>query len=99
MRLEPNWKFKNLDNLEKTNWAEPPFGSKLVQTIHKLRKVPLNEFEVEDMRIMIGQNISLKFLIPLAIEQLQIDLFVDGDLFEGDLLQAVLEVDDSFWMD
>ena len=68
MKFENNWKHKTLENLENSNWGEPKFDSHLVITCHKLRKKQLKDFEIEDLRIMIGQNIGLKFLIPIAIE-------------------------------
>ena len=97
MKLEANWKFKSLDSLEKTSWGEPTYTSHLVKTVHRLRKVPLNEYNTEDLRIMVGQHIGLDFLIPLAIERLSEDLFAEGDLYEGDLLRAVLNVKSEFW--
>jgi len=97
MKLEVNWKSKTLENLEKENWGEPQYDSHLVRRTHELRKVPLNEFSVEDLRINIGQNISLNYLIPLALEILTENLFADGDLFEGDLLQAVLKANSNYW--
>lgn len=97
MKLEANWKFKSLDSLEKTDWGKPTYTSHLVKTVHRLRKVPLNEYTTEDLRTMIGQNIGLDFLIPLAIERLSEYLFAEGDLYEGDLLQAVLNSKSGFW--
>ena len=46
---------------------------------------------------MIGQNFSLNYLIPLAIEQLRREPLVAGDFFPGDLLAVVLMVDSGFW--
>ena len=46
---------------------------------------------------MIEQDISLNYLIPLAIEQLQRDPLVAGDYYPGDLLEAVLHVESGFW--
>jgi hypothetical protein len=97
MKLENNWRQKSLENLEKSNWGEPDFDSHLVTTCHKLRRKPLDEFLIEDLRIMIGQNIGLKFLIPLALEQLNKNILTEGDYYEGDLLQAVLNSEAEFW--
>ena len=97
MKFEANWKSNSLDSLEKTEWGKPTYDSNLATTVHRLRKVPLNEYEIEDLRIMISQNIGLKFLIPIAIEQLSENLFVEGDLYAGDLLQAVLNSNYEFW--
>jgi len=39
------------------------------------RKKVLNDFTVEDLGIMTGQNIGLDYLVPLAIGVLSDDLF------------------------
>lgn len=46
---------------------------------------------------MIGQSISLNYLMPLAIEHLRHDPLVAGDFYPGDLLDAVLRVESGFW--
>ena len=98
-KFEPKWFYKSLDRLEKVNTIKTTNEGYLIPTIERLRSLPLIEFTIEDLRIMIGQGIGLKFLIPIAIERLNENLFVEGDYYEGDLLQMVLEVDESFWHD
>lgn len=88
---------QSLQELERQDWGEPPFPSRLVRTCHALRRKPLRDFTVEDLRIMIGQDISLNYLIPLALEHLQQDPLVAGDFFPGDLLTNVLKVKANFW--
>jgi hypothetical protein len=97
MELENNWKQKTLENLEKDYWGNAENGSHLVKRCHELRKVPLENFTTEDLRIMIGQGIGLNYLIPLALEVLTKDLFAEGDFFEGDLLKNILKIDTVFW--
>lgn len=97
MKLENNWRFKSLENLEKSIRPKIDLDSHLVERTSYLRKVPLNEFTVEDLRIMIGQSFSLDYLIPLALEKLKANVLEEGDLFPGDLLQAVVKVDPEFW--
>ncbi|GAB3333211.1 hypothetical protein GCM10027429_13520 [Marivirga atlantica] len=46
---------------------------------------------------MIGQNIGLKYLIPMALETLKENVLAEGDLYEGDLLKSVLTSDKDFW--
>ena len=87
---------KTLENLEKDFWGKPDHDSHLVRTCHQLRKKPLKDFKIEDMRIMIGQNIGLKFLIPLALEKLRQDILSEGDYYIGDLLKAVLTSETEF---
>ncbi|WP_421976709.1 contact-dependent growth inhibition system immunity protein [Roseivirga seohaensis] len=96
-KLENNWKTKALENLEKDYWADPTHESQLVKSCHRLRKKPLKDFETEDLRIMIGQNIGLNYLMPLALDVLKDDIFVEGDLCAGDILKAVLTSDIEYW--
>ena len=88
---------RTLEQLEKTATGAPEYDSYLVQTCNRLRGKSLKDFTVEDLRIMVGQNIGLKYLIPLAIEVLDDNPLAEGDFYEGDLLCAVLTVEHSFW--
>ncbi len=101
MKLENNWKQKTLETLEKKTWPAlgSGEGSYLINTCYSLRKKQLQNFSTEDLRIMIGQEIGLYFLIPIAIEILTENLFAEGDMYEGDLLKNVLDVDVKFWED
>ena len=94
---ENNWKNKSLENLEKDIWNEPEYSSHLVTTCHKLRKKQLKDFDIEDLRIMVGQNIGLNFLIPLAIEELKQNILAEGDFYAGDLLNSVLTSETIYW--
>jgi hypothetical protein len=84
---------KTMTELEGQDWGPPTFDSHLVTTIHRLRYKPLAQFTVEDLRICIGQNVGLDFLVPIAIEQLQGNPFIEGDYYRGDLLNAVLKIE------
>jgi hypothetical protein len=94
IRSDPN---KTLDQLDPPAWGEPEYDSYLVTTCHRLRRQPLDEFSVEDLRIMIGQGISLPWLIPLAVEALEAEPLAAGDFYPGDLLAAVLRVPSEYW--
>lgn len=96
--LENNWKQKSIENLEKDVWGQPPKGStSLVEKIYRLRTIQIQKLEPKDLRLLIGQNVGLRFLIPAAIEILRDDLFIDAGLYKGDLLQNVLRVEYEFW--
>lgn len=101
IKLENNWRQKSLESLEKKTWPalSSDEGSYLIKTCNSLRKKQLQDFTTEDLRIMIGQEIGLYFLMPLAIETLTDNLFAEGDYYEGDLLKSVLDVDTKFWDD
>jgi hypothetical protein len=88
---------KTLTQLEGDDWGSPNYDSHLVTTVHRLRHQPLTAFGIEDLRITILQNIGLKYLVPLAIERLLDDPLSQGDYYPGDLLNAVLRTDHSYW--
>ena len=89
---------KTLEQLENEYWGEPQFDSNLVIRCHQLRKKPLNDFNTGDLRIMIGQSFSLEYLMPLAIEELEKDVLVEGDLYEGDILINTLNKENKkYW--
>jgi hypothetical protein len=97
--MENNWKYKSLANLQKMGdfASKPGPTTHLVRRCDELLSVPLNEYTIDDLRIMIGQQIGLPYLILLALEILENDLFAEGDFFPGDLVKNVLSIDVDFW--
>lgn len=87
---------KSLQELDGQDWGEPTFDSHLVTECHRLRRVPLRDFTVEDLRITIGQQIGLDYLIPLALERLEDDPFAEGAYYPCDLLVSVLRAEVRF---
>lgn len=88
---------RTLDELDPPAWGEPTDDSYLVTTCHALRRKPIGQFSIEDLRIMIGQEIGLRWLIPIALEALEADPLAEGDFYPGDLLVAVLRSPQDFW--
>ena len=84
---------RTLEELEGQTWPKPDFHSHVVETCHRLRTKPLDDFTVEDLRIMIGQKIGLVHLLPLAIKILKDDPLAEGDYYPGDLLMSVIGVE------
>lgn len=88
---------KSLQELERDDWGEPTYHSSLVTTCHRLRRKPLNQFTVEDLRIMIGQQISLPILVPIAVDCLEAEPLAEGRYYPGDLLAVVLNINETYW--
>ena len=74
-----------------------PFESSLTRAIEALdRKNALN-FSTGDLRICIGQQHRLEEFVPVTISLLQANPLVEGDLYPGDLLSAVLRLNGEYW--
>ena len=84
---------KTLEEIENDFWDEPVSDSSIVATCHELRKKPLDQLSAEDLRLLIGQNIGLPILLPEALKLLVRQPLTSGDLYEGDLLKAVIDCD------
>jgi hypothetical protein len=91
-------KDKTINQLQDKPIPRPPeYESHLVKRCFDLANKKLKYFSPEDLRIMIGQNIGLEYLVPIAIEVLEQEPFIEADFYEGDLFLNVLKVDKTFW--
>ncbi|MEV4813279.1 contact-dependent growth inhibition system immunity protein [Micromonospora avicenniae] len=87
-----------IEQLERDVWPSPgPDATFLVRRCIELRRKPITEFNVEDLRIMLGQGIGVPALLPRAVRVLLRDPLAEGDYFPGDLLSNVLRLPDSAW--
>lgn len=87
-----------IENIENDYWGNSPQdATNLIKRIYQLRQRNIEEFETEDLRILIGQDIALEIIMPLALDKLTQNLFEEGDYYEGDLLKAVLTSSKDFW--
>ena len=90
---------RSLQELEGQDWGEPTYFSSLVVECHRLHRVPLRDLTTGDLRRLIGQQIGLRYLVPLALETLALTPWVSGDYYEGDLLQNVIGLPPAFWQE
>ncbi|MEU8332464.1 contact-dependent growth inhibition system immunity protein [Micromonospora sp. NPDC048839] len=89
-----------IEQLERDVWTDlGPEATSLIRRCTELRRTPLTEFTVEDLRIMLGQEIGVPALLPLAVPVLLNDPLVEGDCYPGDLLANVLRLPDTAWSD
>ncbi|MEU5785016.1 contact-dependent growth inhibition system immunity protein [Micromonospora lupini] len=87
-----------IEQLERDVWPDPgPDATFLVARCTALRRKPLADFTVEDLRIMLGQEIGVPALLPLAVRVVLRDPLAEGDYFPGGLLTNVLRLPDSAW--
>jgi hypothetical protein len=88
---------KSIEQLEKIVWDDNDLPTALVEKVHRYRKIPVCDLSIEQMRLLIGQNVGLSYIIPQAIIKLRENIFAEGDMYEGDLLAAVLTSEIAFW--
>ncbi|MYY06507.1 MULTISPECIES: contact-dependent growth inhibition system immunity protein [unclassified Streptomyces] len=89
---------RTLDELDPPRWAAPPSdATRLVRTVHELRRVPLGELRPADLRTLVSQQVALPFVLPLAVRLLVEEPLLDAYFYEGDLLLATVNVPASAW--
>ncbi|MFD7417457.1 contact-dependent growth inhibition system immunity protein [Kitasatospora purpeofusca] len=89
---------RSLEELEHDRWPAPSGDeTRLVATVLALRRKPVGDLTVEDLRLLIGQGVGLVHLLPLAVDVLRGDPLAEGDMYEGDLLATVLSRGAEVW--
>ncbi len=74
-------------------WPEPDgSATRLVRMVHRLRKVPVQNLTVEDLRVLVGQRVSLEIVMPRVLDELMRNPLASGDFYPGDLLVATLRI-------
>lgn len=88
----------SLQEIEGDDWGDPPAGAtRLVRTVHQLRRTPLGELDAEDLRLLISQKIGLDVLVPRTLTLLERNPLLEGDFYPGDVLAATLRIPSSYW--
>lgn len=88
---------KSIQDLEGKAWGSPALESSLALRCTALRQKPLKDLTAGDLRILIGQQISLPYLVPMALDILLKNPYVEGELYPADLLTSVLNIEPSWW--
>jgi hypothetical protein len=88
----------SLEQIEDDQWGESPAdATRLISTVHQLRRKPIGLLEAEDLRVLVAQKVGLEVLIPRVLAQLEQEPLLEGDFYPGDVLVAVLKVPQSYW--
>ncbi len=88
---------KCLEELEGRKLERPEYDSNLIKECVRLWSVPISELSIENLRMLIGQNLGLKYLVPVALDILSENPFVAGNMYKGDLLVNLVKIPDDFW--
>lgn len=87
----------SLEELEGVRWDPPaPGATSLERSVHGLRKRPVNELTGWELARLIGQQVGLDFLVPLAVDRLTTEQDQGRIFLDDDLLTALLSCGDHF---
>ena len=76
--------------------AEPPTNATgLMESVQKACATPLRELTDNDLRILVGQKLALEICLPLAVERLRENPWLDASYYPGDLMEAVRRLSDE----
>ncbi|MDE6500534.1 MAG: hypothetical protein K2L10_00380 [Ruminococcus sp.] len=90
---------KSIEELENDYWSETDFSSYVSETCHNARKKPIAKLSHEEIRLMTGQKIGLKYLLPIVVSILEKNPLIEVTFFKGDLLIQLLRLDIIDWKD
>ncbi|CAG1769198.1 hypothetical protein BAC2_00123 [uncultured bacterium] len=88
---------QTIQELEGVDYGEPTYDSFVVTNTHRLRRVPIKQFTLDDLRFMVLQKQGLPWLVPRALAHLEQHPLAEGTFYRGDLLNAVMEIPDDWW--
>lgn len=71
--------------------------SGLIERVHRIRKKIIRDFDQSDIRICLTQGIGLYYLVPKALDILEIEPWVETDHYPGDLFKACISIPSEYW--
>ncbi|KES03371.1 hypothetical protein BU52_30905 [Streptomyces toyocaensis] len=91
---------KSVEELEEVRWPDPPTDTTpLVRSVYELRKKPIKDLTVENLRRLVGQDVGLRWLLPVALDFLRETAREEetSGWFDDDLLSAVVTRKEEAW--
>ncbi len=94
--MDNNLLNESLEEIENDYWKITEFPTGLVEKCFYLRKKKLKDMQPGDLRVLATQKIGLRYTIPLSLDYLKENILIDAGFYEGDLLEAILNVPSFF---
>lgn len=89
---------KSLQELDGADWGDPKTAeTPVIGKVLALRRKPLASLTDGKIRLAIGQRVGLPFILQLAIIRLRADPLIEGDCYPGDVLAALIRLDEEDW--
>lgn len=92
----------SLEQLDGQRWPDPgPDATGLVKGVHSLRRRPVGSLKAHELARLIGQDVGLRWLLPVALEILRDTAPEEaaGGFYDDDLLVAVLTCKQEAWQE
>ncbi|MBC2908237.1 hypothetical protein H4N64_43470 [Streptomyces sp. PSKA01] len=91
---------RSLEELDGQRWPDPPQDTTyMVKNVYELRRRPIGTLEPHELARLIGQDVGLPWLLPLAVEILRdtAPRQAAGGWYDDDLLYAVVTRGSEAW--
>lgn len=95
--LDPALADRSVAELEGLAVEKGAYGIGSVAWLSRALVSPLRDLGPAELRLLLAHGRGLRWILPLALARLEREPFVRGDHHPGDLLSAVLMVDDGVW--
>lgn len=95
---------KSISKLEGWKWkGEIPTRQthSLVECrFYELHNIEISKLDLSDIRFLIGQNSGLNYLVPIAVNKLEENIFIEVEYYEGDLFCSLLQINNepNYWI-
>ena len=91
---------KTLQELEGADWGSPETAeTATIGRVLTLRRKPLEELSNGEVRLAITHQVGFPIVLELAIERLRPNPLLEADFYPGDVLAALVRLDEQDWQD
>lgn len=89
---------KSLQELDGVDWGDPTTAeTPMIGRVLALRRKPLECLSNGEVRLAVGQRVGFPLILELAVERLSHDPLIEGDNYPGDILAALVRLDEQDW--
>lgn len=88
---------KSLNGIYGWEPMKPELDTYVLRTAARAMRLPLKDLSAEEIRLLIGQKVGLRYLLPLAIEILRKNPLKQACLYPGDLLGVCRRLEPADW--
>jgi hypothetical protein len=89
---------KSIAELEKVDWPKPrPDTPPIFVRCYELRKKRISTLNVQDLRVLIGQDVGLEYVLSMGLDEVERDPLVEAEHYKGDLLAVILRASSGFY--